>query len=234
MESRSGRSCASRSDPRRPRRLETGERGTFELGLVGGRHLEINVHPLRSSTLLTSSTQGPTGIEGLVLVAHDTTQSVRYQELRKEFVANVSHELRTPLTVIKGFVETLRDGAMHDPAIADEYLAKIERHTNQLTNLVNDLLELSRLESQPDLPRRVSIDLATVVRKAVDLLGPAAQNKRTDAHTGCRAPPADAGEPRLPRASDRQPDRQRHQVHAGRRAGHRRLRAGRRTGSSSR
>ncbi len=53
--------------------------------------------------------------QGLVIVTHDVTESVRYQELRKEFVANVSHELRTPLSVIKSFAETLVDGAMHDP-----------------------------------------------------------------------------------------------------------------------
>ena len=148
--------------------LETGRREDFELGAVAGRYLEISL-----------TRYPPHGApHGLLLVAHDTTQSVRYQELRKEFVANVSHELRTPLTVIKGFVETLRDGAMHDPAIAPDYLAKIERHTNQLTNLVNDLLELSRLESQPDLPRRVSVDLAAVARKTIDLLMPAAQAKQ--------------------------------------------------------
>ena len=158
--------------------LQTGERGTFELALVGGRHLEINVHPLLAGARSSDGSAARADIDGLVLVAHDTTQSVRYQELRKEFVANVSHELRTPLTVIKGFIETLRDGAMNEPAIAKDYLAKIDRHTNQLTNLVEDLLELSRLESQPDLPRRVSIDLASVIRKAVDLLTPAAQGKR--------------------------------------------------------
>jgi two-component system phosphate regulon sensor histidine kinase PhoR len=145
--------------------LESGGREHFELGAVSGRYIEISL-----------TRYPPHGApHGLLLVAHDTTQSVRYQELRKEFVANVSHELRTPLTVIKGFVETLRDGALHDPAIAPDYLAKIERHTNQLTNLVNDLLELSRLESQPDLPRRVTVDLAAVARKTVDLLLPAAQ-----------------------------------------------------------
>jgi two-component system phosphate regulon sensor histidine kinase PhoR len=147
--------------------MATGERKLLEAGLIHGRHLEVCLCPFPR--------EGPPA--GLVLVAHDTTQSVRYQELRKEFVANVSHELRTPLTVIKGFVETLQDGAIADPSRAKEYLSTIGRHTEQLTNLVSDLLELSRLESQPDLPRAVSVDLATTVRKSADLLMPAAERK---------------------------------------------------------
>ena len=147
--------------------LSTGEKRQFEVAMIGGRHLEICLVPYPAAEPR----------QGLVVVVHDTTQSVRYQELRKEFVANVSHELRTPLTVIKGFVETLRDGAIHDAVKGPEYLATIERHTNQLGNLVNDLLELSRLESQPDLPRRVSVDVSAVARRAVELLISAAERK---------------------------------------------------------
>jgi two-component system phosphate regulon sensor histidine kinase PhoR len=132
-----------------------------------GRHLEITVRPYP----LTGS---PTGI---VIVAHDTTRSVRYQELRKEFVANVSHELRTPLTVIKGFTETLQDGALRDPEKGMKFLATISKHVDQLTNLVNDLLELSRLEGSPELPRPVSIDVGLLARRVTDLLLPAAQKK---------------------------------------------------------
>ena len=157
----------------------------IEAGLVGGRHLEV--------CLCAFPPRG--AMQGLVVVTHDTTQSVRYQELRKEFVANVSHELRTPLTVIKGFVETLRDGALEDPKKAREYLTTVERHTNQLTNLVNDLLELSRLESQPDLPRAVSVDIAGIVRKAVDMLAPAAQKKKQTLTADIGRVPVIAGNP---------------------------------------
>jgi two-component system phosphate regulon sensor histidine kinase PhoR len=147
--------------------LASGERRTFQVSPSAGRYLEITVCTY------------PAGArpEGLIIVAHDTTQSVRYQELRKEFVANVSHELRTPLTVIRGFTETLRDGALKDPVAGPKFLGTIERHVNQLTNLVSDLLELSRLESTPELPRRVSFDIGAVVRRAGDLLLPAAQQK---------------------------------------------------------
>jgi len=144
-------------------------RTPFQVGPLGGRHLEV--------TVCTFAPEGAAKPSGLVIVTHDTTQSVRYQELRKEFVANVSHELRTPLTVIKGFIETLSDGALHDPEKGPQYLATIQKHADQLSNVVNDLLELSRLESQSDLPRR-SIELPTIVQRAVDLLVPAAQKKR--------------------------------------------------------
>ena len=147
--------------------MASGERKQLEAGLIHGRHLEICLCTFGAGAAPA----------GLVLVAHDTTQSVRYQELRKEFVANVSHELRTPLTVIKGFVETLQDGAMNDAERSKQYLSTIGRHTDQLTNLVSDLLELSKLESQPELPRAVSVDIASCVRKAADLILPAAQRK---------------------------------------------------------
>jgi len=148
--------------------LASGERKAFQISPAAGRYLEI--------TACTYPVGGAP--EGLILVAHDTSQSVRYQELRKEFVANVSHELRTPLTVIKGFTETLREGALTDPVSGPKFLATIERHVDQLTNLVSDLLELSKLEGTPDLPRVVSFDAAAVVRRAADLLLPAAQRKR--------------------------------------------------------
>jgi two-component system phosphate regulon sensor histidine kinase PhoR len=147
--------------------LRSGEAASIEGIGLAGRHLEVRMRRFPP--------QGEG--RGLVVVIHDITESVRYQEMRKEFVANVSHELRTPLTVIRGYAETLADGAMHDPVKGPEYLATIQRHTAQLTNLVNDLLALSRLEGQPDLPRLTNVDMAAVARRMTELLLPAAQQK---------------------------------------------------------
>jgi len=147
--------------------LAGADRRVFQVSLIAGRYLDI--------AACTFPSTGKS--EGLVLVAHDTTKSVRYQELRKEFVANVSHELRTPLTVIRGFTETLRDGAMNDPVAAPKFLATINKHVDQLQNLVSDLLELSKLESSPEIPRRVSVDLGALTRRVADLLQPASQKK---------------------------------------------------------
>ena len=77
-------------------------------------------------------------------------------------------ELRTPLTVIKGFIETLLDGAINDRSRALQYLQTVGRHTEQLTNLVNDLLDLSRLESTAALPKSAPVDVNSAARKAAD------------------------------------------------------------------
>ena len=87
------------------------------------------------------------GQHGGILVFHDLTRLKQLENTRQEFVANVSHELRTPLSLIKGFVETLRDGAKDDPELAARFLRTIEKHTDRLTYLIEDLLTVSQLES---------------------------------------------------------------------------------------
>jgi two-component system, OmpR family, phosphate regulon sensor histidine kinase PhoR len=84
---------------------------------------------------------------GTILVFHDLTRIKQLENVRKEFVANVSHELRTPLSLIKGYVETLLDGAKEDPALTARFLQTIERHADRLTFLIDDLLAISQLES---------------------------------------------------------------------------------------
>jgi two-component system phosphate regulon sensor histidine kinase PhoR len=85
--------------------------------------------------------------QGAIFVFHDLTRIRQLENTRREFVANVSHELRTPLSLIKGYVETLLDGAITDPELSAKFLQTIERHSNRLTNLIEDLLTISRLES---------------------------------------------------------------------------------------
>jgi len=86
-------------------------------------------------------------ILGVVAVFHDVTEIRRLEKVRMEFVANVSHELRTPLTSIKGFVETLKRGAIDERENAVNFLDIIERHTDRLNQLITDLLDLSRVET---------------------------------------------------------------------------------------
>ncbi|MCC7299577.1 MAG: HAMP domain-containing protein [Verrucomicrobia bacterium] len=83
---------------------------------------------------------------GAVVVFNDVSRLRRLENLRRDFVANVSHELKTPITAIKGFVETLIDGAAKDPAEADRFLKIIARHADRLNAIIEDLLMLSRLE----------------------------------------------------------------------------------------
>ncbi|MBX7145653.1 MAG: PAS domain-containing protein, partial [Oligoflexia bacterium] len=83
---------------------------------------------------------------GVLLVFSDVTRLRRLENMRREFVANVSHELRTPITAIKGFVETLEDGALHNPADAKRFIDIIGRHAARLSAIFDDLLTLSRIE----------------------------------------------------------------------------------------
>ncbi|MBM3264901.1 MAG: PAS domain-containing protein [candidate division Zixibacteria bacterium] len=84
---------------------------------------------------------------GLVAVFHDVTELRRLEQVRRDFVANVSHELRTPLTSIKGYAETLLDGALEDETVTRKFVDSIHSHAARLQALVEDLLQLSRIES---------------------------------------------------------------------------------------
>ena len=88
----------------------------------------------------------PSG-RGTLLVLHDVTELRRLERVRTEFVANVSHELRTPLTSIRGYLETLLDGALEEPANARRFLDIAHTHAERLSRLVDDLLQLSDIET---------------------------------------------------------------------------------------
>jgi two-component system phosphate regulon sensor histidine kinase PhoR len=87
--------------------------------------------------------------------------------MRVEFVANVSHELRTPLTSIQGFIETLKDGAINDPEKAHHFLKIIEKQSNKLNNLIEDLLRLSKIESQEITMNLQTINLRDLLDKTI-------------------------------------------------------------------
>jgi two-component system phosphate regulon sensor histidine kinase PhoR len=99
---------------------------------------------------------------GTILVFHDLTRIKRLERTRQEFVANVSHELRTPLSLIKGYAETLLDGAKDNPEVASKFLQIINRNAERLKLLIEDLLTISELESG-----RIKLDLQPVALKAV-------------------------------------------------------------------
>ena len=83
---------------------------------------------------------------GALIVLNDVTRLWRLENIRRDFVANVSHEIKTPITTIKGFVETLRDGAVHNPEDLERFLGIIEKHVDRLEAIIEDLLSLSRIE----------------------------------------------------------------------------------------
>jgi signal transduction histidine kinase len=97
------------------------------------------------------------------------------RQMQTDFVANVSHELRTPLTAVKGLVETLRDGAVNDPEVRDRFLETVEDETDRLTRLVNDLLILSRADSQALNLQRERLDMVELVEATVARMAPQAE-----------------------------------------------------------
>jgi two-component system, OmpR family, phosphate regulon sensor histidine kinase PhoR len=85
---------------------------------------------------------------GALIVLNDVTRLRKLENIRRDFVANVSHEIKTPITAIKGFVETLRDGAAKNSEDAERFLAIVQRHVERLEAIVEDLLALSRIEKE--------------------------------------------------------------------------------------
>jgi two-component system phosphate regulon sensor histidine kinase PhoR len=114
----------------------------------------------------------------VVLVFHDITDLRRLEKIRKDFVANVSHELRTPLTSIKGYVEALIDGGKDDPGTAAQFLDIILRQSNRLNLILNDLLQLSQIESGQVLLRKDPVDLRSVLERTVAFIKPLADKKQ--------------------------------------------------------
>ncbi len=119
-------------------------------------------------------------LAGAVLVARDTTAVKRLDEMRRDFVANVSHELKTPLSAIRGFAETLRDGALAEPETAARFTGRILEHCRRLQALLNDLLTLGRLESVGERAGRVPVDLAAIARRAMEGVAPAAEERHVE------------------------------------------------------
>jgi len=115
---------------------------------------------------------------GAVAVLRDVTVLRHTERLRRELTANVSHELRTPLTSIKGFAETLLHGALKDEAASVRFLTIIDSEANRLVKLVDDLLDLSRLESKGATLEVGAVDLGQLVAHTVDRLRPLAEESR--------------------------------------------------------
>lgn len=114
----------------------------------------------------------------IAVVLHDVTELRRLERVRQDFVANVSHELRTPLTSIKGFIETLLQGAIDDPSHNRQFLGLVEEDVNRLARLTDDLLELSKVESLGKPKTIQAIDVPRIVHEVVESLKPQIHTKQ--------------------------------------------------------
>jgi two-component system phosphate regulon sensor histidine kinase PhoR len=133
----------------------------------GKRVLKVTAVPVMKGLLF----------DGTVLVINDVTRLRNLERTRRDFVSSVSHELRTPLASIKGYTETLLEGAVNDPEHATAFLNIILQESEQLTALVNDVLDLSRIESGKIVYTFVPLDVKPQLEKTVALFGQAAARK---------------------------------------------------------
>ncbi len=116
-------------------------------------------------------------VVGAVALVEDITELRRLEQVRTDFAANVSHELKTPLTSIKGFVETLQNGAIANPETAQKFLKIIMLEADRLTRLINDILSISRLESGSDSPPKEYIRLDKMAHEISEMLSILASEK---------------------------------------------------------
>ncbi len=116
-------------------------------------------------------------VEGAVLVFHDITELRRLEKIRQDFVANVSHELRTPMSSIKGYAETLLDGALDDKKYARDFLNIIYSESGRMATLVDEILDLSRIESGKLKMVLAPCKLASIVSRTIAAVGKQAGDK---------------------------------------------------------
>ena len=124
---------------------------------------------------------------GHLVIMHDLTRIRQLQTIRQDFVSNVSHELRTPLAALRALVETLRDGALEDPPAAQRFLDRMESEVDALTQMVQELLELSRIESGQAPLRLQAVTVAETLRPGVERLR--MQAERANIHLSLDLPP---------------------------------------------
>ncbi|HNX52425.1 MAG TPA: ATP-binding protein [Pontiellaceae bacterium] len=123
---------------------------------------------------------------GAVVVFNDVSRLRRLENLRRDFVANVSHELKTPITAIKGFVETLLDGALKDPVEAERFLKIVAKHADRLNAIIEDLLMLSRLEQDGKAGMEMQkAGLCGLVNSAVEVCAQRAGKKNITINVEC-------------------------------------------------
>ena len=138
--------------------------GEAQLGRLGQRTFQVDAVPV--------------GETGLVLALHDITALRRIERVRRDFVANISHELRTPLTSIKLLAETLSVAAPDDPETFRDFVEKIAAEADHLAQLVDELLDLTMIESGEVRLAIESVDPDEVVTAVAVRIGPVAERRR--------------------------------------------------------
>ncbi|QIB26679.1 two-component system histidine kinase PnpS [Caloranaerobacter azorensis] len=145
--------------------LNTNVQSKFEIEVKepNNRIFNVYINPIKL-------TNDPNRIIGVLVIIQDITEIRRLERMRKDFVANVSHELKTPLTSIRGFIETLKTGAVEDKEIRNKFLDIIDIETSRLTNLIEDLLLLSQIENTNEMTKKDIIDVNKAIEEVIQVL----------------------------------------------------------------
>jgi two-component system phosphate regulon sensor histidine kinase PhoR len=148
---------------------------------VSYRHLFLQaiVRPFQQEDVRYADSAGA---RGYLLILQDLTHIRRLETVRRDFISNISHELRTPLAGLKALVETIRDGALDDPPAARRFLDRMDVEVDALTQMVEELLELSRIESGKRPVRLKATAVSELVQPPVERLQPQAERARLTVH----------------------------------------------------
>ncbi|MFI5211533.1 MAG: ATP-binding protein [Ignavibacteria bacterium] len=122
---------------------------------------------------------------GALVVFNDISNLKHLDTIKKDLVANVSHELKTPVTTIKGFIETLREGAINDPKNAERFLDIIAKHIERLNMIIDDLLILAKLEDRPDEIKLTEENIFPVLRSVIEDYEYKAKEKKITIEVKC-------------------------------------------------
>jgi len=126
--------------------------------------------------------EDPHEAAGVVTILRDITREKEIAEMKSDFVSNVSHELRTPLSSIKAYVEMLVDGEAHDDQTQAEFYNIIQGETNRLSRLIDNILNISRIESGVVKVQREHVALPALIKEVIDVMQPQARAKQITLH----------------------------------------------------
>lgn len=149
----------------------------IERSLKNGESLHTEIEILNPRRRFLASSLAPIidsygKVNGVVAVLNDITKLKRLENMRTEFVANVSHELRTPVTAIKGFTETLLDGALEDEETSKAFLQIIYKESDRLHRLINDLLDLSKIELNQEVLNYSRVNVTKLMESVIETFQP--------------------------------------------------------------
>lgn len=149
---------------------------SFE-AIIDEKILKVYFSPIQRSKLFNKNDIRELGT---LIILEDITNIKKLETIRSEFVSNVTHELRTPLVSIKGFTETLKNGAIDEKEVANKFLDIIEIETERLSALIEDILELSEIETIKKDYEIIECDIIEVLNEVLDIVSPFAKKKNVN------------------------------------------------------